>query len=110
MENSDKSGIETANRNPDGTFAKGNNANPKGRPKTQFSIPEILRKLSDQISEYDPELKQTILEGICAKALQQALGGDKDARRWVADRMEGKAVEITKDISNEPIQIFKCDG
>ena len=30
---------------------------------------------------------------ICRKAIDQAQGGDKDARNWIADWTEGKALE-----------------
>ncbi len=84
-------------------FKKGQSGNPAGRPKNEHSIPNILRELSAKINEYDPDKKQTILEGICAKATLDALGGDKAARDWVADRMEGKSVERiqTQEVNDE---------
>ena len=65
----------------------------KGRPKKEFCIPDILSKLANEPSAFDPEGKKTRLERICEKALSQAEGGDKYARDWISDRMEGKAVE-----------------
>ncbi len=73
-------------------FKKGKSGNPHGRPRKQFCIPDILNKLLQEKSIYSPD-GATNLDMICQKAIQQAQGGDKDARNWVADRSEGKAVE-----------------
>ena len=81
------------NRNSKGQFVRGKSGNPDGRPKKEFCIPDILEKLVSEVSPFDPEGKKTRLERICEKAITQAEGGDRDARNWVADRMEGKAVE-----------------
>ena len=83
---------------------KGEVRNPNGRPKKEFCIPEILRRLANEPSRYDPDNK-TRLERICLKAIEQAEGGDKDARAWVADRMEGKAIDriITREADAELI-------
>jgi len=67
--------------------------NPKGRPKKEFTIPDILRRMSLEPSEYDPEHIKTRLEKVCEKAFAQAQGGDKDARAWISDRMEGRAID-----------------
>lgn len=81
-------------RKPNKTAWKpGQSGNPKGRTPNTKMIPAILRDISAEINGLDPEKKQTILEGICAKAILQALEGDKPARDWVSDRMEGKAQE-----------------
>jgi len=74
-------------------WKKGESGNSKGRPKKEYCIPDILRKLANDFSKYDPEGKSTRLQKICLKAIEQAEGGDKDARAWVADRMEGKAID-----------------
>ena len=71
-------------------FKKGQSGNPKGRPPKEFAISDMLRSIS---SEVDPILKKTNLELICRTAVEQAIEGDQHARKWVADRMEGKARE-----------------
>ena len=69
----------------------GESGNPNGRPRKQFCIPDILRKI---LSEPHPEDElKTWLETICYTAVMQAAKGDKDARAWIADRVEGKALE-----------------
>lgn len=68
-------------------FVKGQSGNPKGRPKKAFYIPDILKKLLD--NPINDQAKVTALEAICAKAIFQAIKGDKDARAWIANRLEG---------------------
>ena len=80
--------------------------NPKGRPKKEYNIPDILRRqLADQDNFTQDE--RTNLEAICIKAINQAKGGDKDARNWIADRTEGKAIDriITQQADDELILI-----
>ena len=75
-------------------FEKGNNFG-KGRPKKEFCIPDVLRKLlSEEITvtnKAGKESKKMALEAICTRAIVQAVNGDKDARAWIANRLEGKA-------------------
>jgi len=73
-------------------FQPGQSGNIKGRPKREFCIPEILRDQGDRI--LDPKTKQTFIESMCLKAWEQAVKGDKDARSWITDRMEGKATQF----------------
>ena len=70
----------------------GESGNPNGRPKKQICIPDILRRLLAEQDEFVQD-KRTKLESICHTAINQAIGGDKDARNWIADRAEGKALE-----------------
>jgi len=71
---------------------KGEVRNPTGRPKKEVCIPDILSRILNEQSIYSAD-KKTNLEIICEKAVELAQGGDKDARNWVADRFEGKAIE-----------------
>ena len=80
--------------------------NPNGRPKKAFCIPDILRKLSAERSKWqNPDEYKTRIEKMCDKALDQAESGDKDARNWVSDRMEGKAIDriLTQETKDELI-------
>jgi hypothetical protein len=88
-----------------GRFAKGNQeGNRKGRPKKENCIPDMLRKILNEQDVFDAN-KRTNLENICRKAVNQALGGDRDARNFIADRTEGRAVErvLTQEIHDEII-------
>ena len=77
----------------------GESGNPKGRPKKEFCIPDILRRMGSEPSKLDPEKKITRLEWMCNTAWTLAEGGDPVSRAWVADRMEGKAIDriISRD-------------
>jgi len=80
---------------------KGESRNPKGRPKKDVCIPDILR---DLLSKNLPDdKKNTYLTQICFVAIEQAVNGDKDARNWIADRTEGKAIErmIRQEVKDE---------
>ena len=92
---------------PKSAFKPGQSGNPNGRPKKEFCIPDILRELASQPSSFDPTGKMTRLQRICKKALELAEGGDKDARNWIADRMEGKAIDriISRNADNDEIVI-----
>ena len=66
------------------------NINRQGRPVKELSIPKILREIS---KEADATTKQEKIVAMCQTAFDQAIEGDTHARSWIADRMEGKAVE-----------------
>ena len=90
-------------RVPGKPFKKGQSGNPNGRPKKEFNIPDILRKLADEPSE--KQKKITRLEQVCLKALEQAQNGDKDARQWIANRMEGMAKQSIDMKVNQNVKI-----
>lgn len=72
-------------------FMPGKSGNPKGRPKKELCFPEILRRILDEPSPRNEKI--TNYELIAMVAIDQASKGDKDARNWVADRAEGKAID-----------------
>jgi hypothetical protein len=78
-------------RKTDTRFKPGNKFG-KGRPKKEYCIPDILRKVLAEPCEHNAE-KGSNLEAICRTAVRLAVSGDKDARNWIADRTEGKAIE-----------------
>ena len=95
LKNKDKSREKSnANLNP---FKKGQSGNPKGRPKKEHCIADILNDILKQKSVLDPEKKKTNLQIILEKCVLQAMGGDRDARNFIADRTEGKALERIKN-------------
>ena len=81
------------NRNPDGTFGPGNNANPKGRPKGSVSIADAIRRELENypIDKDGNTSKQNYAELIAKRLLVKALT-DKDisAIREIIDRVDGK--------------------
>ena len=79
-------------RNDRGQFLPGHSGNANGRPKNGFSIPDILRKIGDEIVSDEEKISK--LEAMCRKAWEQAIAGDRRARAWIADRMEGTAKQV----------------
>lgn len=92
---------------PKTAFKKGQSGNPKGRPKKEFCIPDIIRKQGNNL---DPVSKKTFYESMVETAWKQAIKGDSTARAWIADRAEGRALDrIEATINKEPIRILEID-
>ncbi len=83
---------ENIGRNPDGTFAKGNSANPAGKPKG-------ARHRATRLAE---ELIDGQVEELVQKAVAMALGGDASTMRALLDRLvaprkdRGVTIELPK--------------
>ena len=93
------------NRNKKGQFVAGNTASVgKGRPKGSRSIPDILRKSSDEEGTTDGMDK---LEVVMRKVFKFALEGKSWAVQFIAERLEGKAKEhiITEEF--KPIRVLE---
>ncbi len=75
--------------------------NPNGRPIGAKSAKTILKKLLAEQIEYETKggQKKTVVpeDEIWQTAVAQAMSGDKDARRDVYDRLEGKPVQFTEN-------------
>jgi len=92
-------------RDKNGRIKKGSTANPNGRPKREFAIPEIIRERGKLPFPNDAE-KRTFFVKMVDTPWMQAANGDKDARNWITDRTEGKAVErIEQEIKRDEIVI-----
>ncbi len=65
--------------------------NPKGRPKKEVCFPDILRRILDEPSPMNQKISN--YEMIASVAINQASKGDHNARNWIADRAEGKAID-----------------
>ena len=74
------------NRNDKGQFTPGNNANPTGRPKKGLAVAEMIEA---KVTDADWAL-------ILAKAVEQAIGGDKGARDYLTNRKDGLAIATQK--------------
>ena len=93
----DKQQMNSKKKVPGTPFKKGKSGNPNGRPKKGHAIADILNDLLKQKCVLDAEKRKTNIEMILEKTILQALGGDKDARNFIADRTEGKALERIKN-------------
>lgn len=84
---------------------KGEVRNPNGRPVGAKSAKTILKKILSEKIEYEKKdgSKATVIpeDEIWQTAVAQAMAGDKDARRDVYDRLEGKPVQYTENAEVE---------
>tara|TARA_R110002020_G_scaffold65193_3_gene172267 strand:+ start:3148 stop:3483 length:336 start_codon:yes stop_codon:yes gene_type:complete len=103
MPNPTKPEFQAENRNEDGTFKKGTSGNPNGRPKKGFAIADILETIGDTAFNGDKTLKEAILE----KVYQNALAGDLNSAKFIADRTEGTALQKMSVTTNEPVQVLR---
>ena len=79
-------------RNDKGQFAKGNIANPHGRPKSGHAITDILRQLGDT-----KEQRTKMLSIVYAKALE----GDMKAIEFIANYDQGRPVQTVDYTENK---------
>ena len=84
-------------------FAKGKSGNPKGRPRKQQCIPDILRKIGAE--EIDTQNgKMTKIEGLMRMVYKEAVTGNQWAVNFIADRTEGKPAQtMDYTTAGEPI-------
>jgi hypothetical protein len=85
----------SADRNPNGTFAKGYKGGP-GRPKglptfNKLAARGLLQQLADEVT---PER----WVAIARKAIEQAERGDRHARQWLSDCLLGKEPLLTLEL------------
>jgi len=82
------------NRNEQGQFTPGNNANPEGRPKGSLSIVAILKKKLEEVPTKNNKEKKSYAEKIAQKLIETALSKfdvhSLRALQDVIDRVDGK--------------------
>jgi len=99
---------QTANKRQDGTFAPGNklgnrfkpgaSGNPQGRPKLTLLSEALRAELAAMMSDAG---EQTYAEVIAKALISEAVKGNVNAAREIADRTEGKpkqAVDVDLSI------------
>jgi hypothetical protein len=92
----EKAKKQTGNRRPNGQFARGNklgkrfnpgeSGNQQGRPKRT----KITEALLSKLSETAPEGEETVAERVAQMLINEALNGNVQAIREIADRTEGR--------------------
>lgn len=91
------------------TWKKGQSGNPKGRKPKSRAVSEEIRRLLQQRA---PSTKRSNLEVIVSKLMALAREGDKEAIKYICDRLEGKpaqAVLLTGDDAR-PVTFRYIDG
>jgi len=71
-------------------FKKGVSGNPKGRPKKDRCIPDILREITAESIKGS----KTKLHQMLSNVVDNALTGDQWSIQFIADRMEGKPAQV----------------
>jgi len=86
----------------DTQFKPGNNANPKGRPKKEVCLTDILR---EQAELEDVKTEDGILisrkQGIGQKLWAMAMGGDTVIMKYLYDRIDGKPRQSIDMVVND---------
>jgi hypothetical protein len=60
------------------------------------SIKDAIRYVMTNYEKGEEVERGQALKAIVKKAVEDAIDGDKNAREWLSDRLEGKAVTITE--------------
>ena len=97
-------------RNPDGTFAKGNSGGP-GRNRKRYRIEHILEKIGlEEVTVSGDRI--TKLEALMRSVYNYALKGNSWAVQFIAERTEGKVPNtIAMDESTqEPITLIRIEN
>ena len=71
--------------------------NPKGRPRKDKCMSDILREFGERMSKKQPDC--TILDLVAKKTYELAIGGNMRAIEFIVERLDGKVpiVEIKKE-------------
>ena len=78
-------------------FKKGQSGNPKGRPKKDKCIPEILRRITAENDKSGVTKLNLILNNV----VNEAIKGDTWSIQFIADRMEGKPAQVIQQTIEE---------
>ena len=77
------------NRTGKGGFAAHpENINRKGRPPVSKSFAEVLRAIGKELHN-----GEAALDAVCRTMWDLALGGDIQAVKWIADRVDGRTAQ-----------------
>ena len=78
-------------------FVKGQSGNLKGRPKKGHAIADLLQKIGDETSIQvinNKKVKISNRELLLANTYVRAIKGESWAVQFIADRTEGKAIQV----------------
>ena len=78
-------------------FVKGQSGKPKGSPKKGLALTDLINSTGDSPGKDGKSNKQVMSE----KLYTMAVNGDFNAIRFIVERLEGKAVERTADVTDK---------
>lgn len=83
-------------------FKPGQSGNPKGRPKKELCVTDILREQSKIRDVQTEEGKITRAEAIAKRLWLMAMEGDIAALKYIYDRLDGKPLQqVQADIESD---------
>lgn len=96
---------------------KGESGNPKGRPKKEMCIPDILRRIGEEPvspvmlarlrAKWGPDFHPANnREAYLMVAMAQAHEGDADARKFISERTEGKVLDRMEFNDTTPREVI----
>ena len=77
----------------DTQFKPGNNRNPKGRPKKEYCLTDILKSQGEIIDVETDDGKISRKQAIAKKLWSMAMAGDVIALKYIYDRVDGKSLQ-----------------
>ena len=90
-------------------FAKGNRANPNGRPRKELSITQALRDYMHEIPQItvggSKNTDKTWAQLVALGMLLKSVKGDASMAREIIDRLEGKVAQPIAGANGEPIAL-----
>ena len=93
-----------AERNPDGTFAKGSSGGPGRKPGAKLITPLLRAKMES----VDPKTGKLNAELYVEKIVELALEGERWAAELVFERLDGRVphAHVVEQTISEPIKIL----
>lgn len=91
-----------SNPNPQNQFKPGNNANPNGRPKKEWTWASLVREALEKTNLDGEPVKKGIAEALAAKALE----GDVQAIKEIGNRIDG----MPKQEVNSTVKVVEVKG
>ena len=92
----------------DTRFKPGQSGNPKGRPKKDLAISDILNSIGDEeITNQTTGEVITKRRAVLHTIYSAALKGDLNAAKFIADRTEGKPIETVRTHEIQEIELIE---
>lgn len=89
-------------------FKPGNNANPKGRPKAEWTWAGLIKEIGEEI---DPKTGEPFKRGVVMGLYRSAKAGNPSASKVMMDRTDGSPKEsvdhTTLGEKIEPLVIYR---